>query len=58
MYSVKLYIGYNYNNVDSTDSMMLKYSWLKFIDTPLFTVCVVTCVQISNIKVFGSGMDV
>lgn len=58
MYSVKLYIGYNYNNVDSTDSMMRKYSWLKFIDTPLFTVCVVTCVQISNIKVFRSGMDV
>jgi hypothetical protein len=30
-------------------SMVLKYSWLKSIDTPLFTVCVVICIETSNV---------
>ena len=34
--------------------MMLTYSCLKFIDKPLFTMCVVTCIQTSDIDVFDS----
>jgi len=34
-------------------SMVLKYSWLKSIDIPLFSVCVVLCMQTSNIE----GLD-
>jgi len=33
---------YKYNNMNVIVSKMLKYSWLKFIGMPLFTVCVVT----------------
>jgi hypothetical protein len=35
-----------------TASNMLTYSWLKFIYTPLFTMCVVICIQTSSIDVF------
>jgi hypothetical protein len=35
------------------DSMMLTYSWLKFNDMLLSTMCVVTCLQTSNIDVFN-----
>ena len=31
-------------------SMMSKYSWLKFTDVTLLTMCVVTCAQTSNQK--------
>ena len=31
--------------------VMLTYSWLKSIDMILFTVCLVTCIQASNIEV-------
>lgn len=31
---------------------ILTYSWLKFTHTLLFTTCVTTCIQISNIEVF------
>jgi hypothetical protein len=31
-------------------NMMLTYSWLKFVDMPLFTMCVVICIQTSNIR--------
>jgi hypothetical protein len=33
-------------------SMMLTHYWLKFIDKPLITMCVIVCVQISTIEVF------
>jgi hypothetical protein len=29
-------------------SVMLIYFWLHFTDTPLFTMCVVTCILMSN----------
>jgi hypothetical protein len=29
----KVYISYKYKNIDITRSVMLTYSWLKFIDT-------------------------
>ena len=49
-YSVKMHnSSYKYNNMDIMASMMLTYSWLKFIDMLLF---VVTCIQTSNIEVF------
>jgi len=32
-------------------SVMLIYWWLQFTDTPLFTMCVVTCILTSNIDV-------
>jgi hypothetical protein len=34
-------------------SMVSKYSWLKSIDTPLFTECVVLCIETSNVE----GLD-
>jgi hypothetical protein len=33
-------------------SMMLTYSWLKFSDMSLFTMCVVICIQTSNTEGF------
>jgi hypothetical protein len=30
-------------------SVMLIYCWLQFTDTPLFTMCLVTCILMSNI---------
>ena len=44
--------GYKYNNMDIMASTILTYSWLDFIDMPLFTMFVVTCTQTSNITVF------
>lgn len=43
---------YKYNNMDIMASMILTYSWLDFIDMPLFAMFVVTCTQTSNIGVF------
>ena len=45
---------YSYNNMDVMDSMTLTYPWLKLIDMPLFTICVVTCIQTSNTEVFDA----
>ena len=42
-----------YNNVDTVDSMMQAYSWLKFSDKPLFTVYIVV-LQTSSFNVFDS----
>jgi hypothetical protein len=36
--------------MDIMASMMLKYSLLKSIDIPLFTVCVILCIQSSNVE--------
>jgi hypothetical protein len=33
--------SYKYNNMDVMASMMLKYSWLKFVDMSSFTICAV-----------------
>ena len=44
--------GYKYNNMDVVASMILKYSWLHFIDMPLFAMFVVTCTPASNTRVF------
>jgi hypothetical protein len=57
MYYVKIYnSSYKYNNMDIIASMMLTYSWLKFTDMLLFTMCVLTCIQISNIVNFNVYM--
>ena len=42
---------YKFNNMDIMAIMMLTYSWLNFTDMSLFTMCVVTYVQTSNIEV-------
>ena len=34
--------------MDITASMMLTHSWLKFTHMPLFTMCILTCIQTSN----------
>jgi len=39
--------------MDIRASMVLKYSLLKSIDIPLFTVCVLLCMQTSNVE----GLD-
>jgi len=44
--------SYKHNNMDIMVCMMLTHLWLKFIYKPLFTMCVVTCIQISIIDVF------
>lgn len=31
-------------------SIMLTYCWLKFVDVPLFTVCVAICIQTSKVQ--------
>ena len=36
----------------------MTYSWLILIDTPLFTMCVVTCIEASNIEVFDQNDEV
>ena len=36
-------------------SMILTYSWFKFTDTLLFTMCVVACIQTSNVEVLDPG---
>jgi hypothetical protein len=36
----------------TTASMMLIHSWFKLIYKPLLTMCVVMCVEISNVNVF------
>jgi hypothetical protein len=41
-----------YNNKDIMSIMMLTYSWLKLIDKPLLTVCVLIFIQTSNIDIF------
>jgi hypothetical protein len=38
--------------MDTMVSMMLTHLWLKITDMLLFKMCVVTCVQISDIEVF------
>jgi hypothetical protein len=52
-----MYIAEKYNssyegNMCIMASMRLTYSCLKSIDMLMFTVCVVTCTQTSNIEVF------
>ena len=44
-YSIKnVQYSYKYNIMDIIDSMILTYSWLKFSDMLLFTVCVTICI--------------
>ena len=45
---------YKYDNMVIVTSVMLIYFWLQFTDTPLFTMCVVTCILMSNIDVSGT----
>jgi hypothetical protein len=53
MYCVKVYNrSYKYNDVDIVASMMLTYSSLKFADTLLFAMSVVTCIQTFLFEVF------
>jgi hypothetical protein len=48
--------SHNYNNIDIMASIvLLTHSWLTLIDMPLFTMCVVTCVETPNTEVFGTG---
>jgi len=50
MRSVKKHNSSNkYKNTDTTASMMLEHSWLKFTGVLFFTMCVVTCIKTSNI---------
>jgi hypothetical protein len=35
-------------------SVMLVYWWLQFTDTPLYAMCVVTCILTSNINVYNT----
>ena len=51
MCCVKVYKrSYTYNDVDFVVSMMLTYSSLRFTDTLLFAMSVVTCIQTSLSK--------
>jgi hypothetical protein len=43
--------SYMCNNIAITASMMFTYLWLKFTDMLLFTMCVVTNIQTSNIVI-------
>jgi hypothetical protein len=46
------------NNVDIMTRIVLIYSWFKLCCMPLFTICIVTCIQTSTDEVFdpkGSG---
>jgi hypothetical protein len=44
---------YKHNNKDiMANVLFFSYSQLKFTDMPLFTICIVTCTQRANIKVF------
>jgi hypothetical protein len=45
--------GYKCNSNDAMASWMLTHSWLKFTDTLLFTVCLITEIQTPNVKVFN-----
>ena len=45
-----LFFSYKYNNKDIAASMMLAYPWLTFNNMTLFTMCIVTCAQTSNIE--------
>jgi len=38
--------------MDATNSMMLTYSWFKFIDMLLLIVCIFTYIQICNVEIF------
>jgi hypothetical protein len=40
-----------YNNIVIVASVILIYCWSQCTDTPLFTMCVVTCMLMSNIDV-------
>jgi hypothetical protein len=45
---LKMYNSSGKYNIDIMASILLKYSWIKFIDTLPFTVCV-TCIQASSL---------
>jgi len=45
--------SYIYNSRDAMASRMLAHSRLKFTHTLLFTVCLITEIQTSNVKVFN-----
>jgi hypothetical protein len=50
---LKIYnISYKYNKMDIMASMMFAYSWLDCIDMPLLAMCLVTCTQASNVRLF------
>ena len=45
--------SYIHKSKDAMASRMLTHSQLKFTDTLLFTVCLITEIQTSNVKVFN-----
>jgi hypothetical protein len=52
MYNLEIYnVSYKYNNLDIMASTRLLYSYLKFTDMLLFTMCVFMCIKTSNTEV-------
>jgi hypothetical protein len=48
--------SYKYNNLDTVDNLILTYSWIKFVDMPLFMLYVELCIHPSSIKVFNPSL--
>jgi hypothetical protein len=45
--------SYKYNSKDAMASRIRTHSWLKFTDTLLFTACLITEIQTSNVEVIN-----
>jgi hypothetical protein len=44
--------------MNSVDKVLLTYSWIKFIDTPLSVLHMVMCMEISSTEVFNPKYQV